>query len=411
MEDRAHHKPAPEDGKPSEGGSWGKTVLQVIPSLYAGGVEQSCLDVARAIDQAGGTAVVASAGGPLVEDLRRAGVRHVELPLDTRNPLIMRVNAQRLIELIRQHGVDLVHARSRTVAWSAKLACQETGLPLVTTVHILYEDDNPLARGFNSVMAHGERVIAISDYVARQLQDEYGIDPHRLRVVPRGIDLGQFAPDRVDADRLAALSRTWHLDEAEPLVFMPARLRRGKGHEVLLTALGRLGDRAFRCQMVGASGRRPTYRRELERWVERSGLAGKVAISDYCSDMPAAYMLSDVVVVPSTAPEAFGRVIVEAQAMGRPVVASAIGALAELVVPGETGWLVPPGDPVALAEALEEALALDAGGRAALAERSIAHAAARFRVDSMTDGVLSVYRELLDDRRGRAPGPPRAAGA
>jgi glycosyltransferase involved in cell wall biosynthesis len=266
-----------------------------------------------------------------------------------------------------------------------------------------------MARGFNAVMAYGERVIAISDYVARQLQEEYGIDPHRLRVVPRGIDLKRFAPAAVDADRLADLSRAWRLEDGEPVIFVPARLRRGKGHEVLLAALGRLGDRDFRCLMVGASGRRPTYRRELERWIERAGLVGRVAISEYCADMPAAYMLSDVVVVPSTAPEAFGRVIVEAQAMGRPVVASDVGALRELVVPGETGWLVPPGDPVALAAALEEALALDATGRMALAQRAMAHAAEHFRVDSMTEGVLSVYRELLDRPRGLAPGAAQSA--
>jgi glycosyltransferase involved in cell wall biosynthesis len=411
MDERAHHKAATGDGKPSEDQSWGKVVLQVIPSLYAGGVEQSCLDVASAVQRAGGTAIVASAGGPLVETLRGHGVRHIELQLDTRNPMMMRVNAQRLVELIRENRVDLVHARSRTVAWSAKVACEELGLPLVTTVHILYEEDNPQARGFNAVMAGGDRVIAISEYVAQQMREDFGLGPDRLRVVPRGIDLNVFSPEQVDPDRLDALSRAWHLAEGEPVVFLPARLRRGKGHEVLLAALGRLGDRPYRCQMVGASGRRPTYRRELDSWVERAGLAGKVAISDYCSDMPAAYLLSDVVVVPSTAPEAFGRVIVEAQAMGRPVVASDVGALRELVVPGETGWLVPPGDPDALAAALTDALALDADHRAALAERAKAHASSRYRVDSMTDGVLAVYRELLDGPQGSAAGPPQAAGA
>ena len=397
MDERAYHKTAPNDDKSPGAAPLGKVVLQVIPSLYAGGVEQSCLDVALAIERAGGTAIVASSGGPLVEDLRRIGVRHVELPLDSRNPLVIRVNVERLAELVRTYQVDLMHARSRTVAWSAHLACERIGIPLVTTVHILYEDDNPLARGFNAVMARGDRVIAISAYVAQQMRDSFGVGSDRLRVVPRGIDLDRFSPATVAPDRLAALARAWHLEDGEPVILMPARLRRGKGHEVLVTALGQLGDRPFRCQLVGASGRRATYRRELERLIERASLSGRVAISDYCADMPAAYMLSDVVVAPSTAPEAFGRVIVEAQAMGRPVVASDVGALRELVRPDETGWLVPPGDPAALARALEAALALDADRRGALAERSMTYAAAHFRVDAMTEAVLAIYRELLDD--------------
>ena len=396
MDEPAQHKTEPGDGKSPGAAPWGKVVLQVIPSLYAGGVEQSCLDVAGAIERAGGTAIVASSGGPLVEDLRRIGVRHVDLPLDSRNPLIIRVNVERLAELVREYHVDLVHARSRTVAWSAHLACERTRVPLVTTVHILYEDDNPLARGFNAVMARGERVIAISGYVAEQMRNSFGVGTDRLRVVPRGIDLGRFSPAKVDPDRLAIVARAWNLEDGDPVILMPARLRRGKGHEVLLTALGHFGDQPFRCQLVGASGRRATYRQDLERWTERAGLSSRVAISDYCADMPAAYMLSDVVVVPSTAPEAFGRVIVEAQAMGRPVVASDIGALRELVRPGETGWLVPPGDPTALAGAIQAALALNPDQRAALAERSMTHAATHFRVDAMTDGVLTIYRELLD---------------
>jgi len=370
-------------------------ILQVLPALVTGGVERGAVDVAAATVAAGWRSIVISAGGPMTHELERSGARHLTLPVDSKYPWTIRRNIDRLVEVIEREGVDLIHARSRAPAWSAWHAAQRARRPFVTTFHGVYNAQNRLKHWYNSVMARGDRVIAISDFIARHVVERYGVDPARVRVIPRGIDLKRFDPAKVTAERLATLARSWRLPDGAPLIMLPGRLTRWKGQTVLIEAVAKLGRRDVCCLLVGSDQGRDSYRAEIEGRVRALGLEGVVRAVDHCRDMPAAFKLADVVVSASTDPEAFGRVMAEAQAMGRPVVASDHGGARETVRPGETGWLVPPGDTDALAGALKQALALDAAARAAMAERAIAHIRARFNVAEMCRATLKVYSELL----------------
>jgi glycosyltransferase involved in cell wall biosynthesis len=215
--------------------------------------------------------------------------------------------------------------------------------------------------------------------------------------VHRGIDFSQFDPARASSERIIKLAGQWRLPDGVPVIMLPGRLTRWKGQTVLIDALAALGRKDVRCLLVGDDQGRQGYRAELERRIGARGLDGVVHIVDDCGDMPAAYMLADVVVSASLDPEAFGRVAVEAQAMGRPTIASDHGAARETLIAGETGWLTPPGDAAALARALGEALTLNAAGRAALAARAIERVRANFSKEVMCAATLAVYRELLDE--------------
>ncbi len=242
-------------------------------------------------------------------------------------------------------------------------------------------------------MASGERVIAISHFVGEHVAARYGVPPERLRVIPRGVDIDRFDPDKVRPERMIALMKAWRLPDGVPLVLLPGRLTRWKGQHVLIDAMARLKRPALHAVILGQGSAR--YRRELEEAVARTGAAGNFRFVDDCADIAAAYMLADVVVSASTSPEGFGRVIVEAQAMGRPVIATAHGGAQETVSPGETGWLVPPGDAEALAAALAQALDQDPAARLAMAKREIAHAREFFSSALMTRRTLAVYEELV----------------
>ena len=368
-------------------------VLQVLPSLVTGGVERGTIEMAQALAAAGWQAVVASAGGPLVRDIERAGGRHVTLPLASKNPLVMCANIGRLADVIQRNTIDIVHARSRAPAWSALWATRRTGRHFVTTFHNAYGAGSRLKHIYNSVMAKGERVIAISEFVETHVARVYGVTPDRLRVVPRGVDFVRFNPERVGAERLVTLARQWQLPDGAPVVMLPGRLTRWKGQPVLIEAIALLGRGDVRCLFVGSGDTR--YRRELEAHAAKLGLGAAVEIVDECRDMPAAYMLADVVVSASTSPEGFGRVVVEAQAMGRPVVATNHGGARETVVPGSTGWLVPPSDPRALADGIAEALSLTAEQRLAHAARAIDHVRRNFDTATMAARTLDVYEEVL----------------
>ena len=387
----------PKEGRPP-------AVLQVIPSLVSGGAERGTIDLAGALATSGWTAYVASSGGPMEYQLARLGVRHLKLPLASKNPLVMRRNAAALIEIVRRHKIDIVHARSRAPAWSAWSASRATGRRFVTTFHNAYDIDLPLKLWYNSVMARGERVIAISQFVGEHVTSVYGVGPDRLRVIPRGVDIAGFDPRRVNGERVCALATRWRVPEDAAVVMLPGRLTRWKGGLDFIEAIARLGRRDLCCLLVGAE-QRPGFRRELEATIERLGLVGMFRIIEDCPDMPAAYMLSDVVVSASTDPEGFGRVITEAQAMGRPVVATDHGGARETILPGVTGWLAPPRDPVALADAITEALRLDAGERAAFARRAVAHVAAHYTREAMCGKTIDVYEELLFPEPATAPAP------
>jgi glycosyltransferase involved in cell wall biosynthesis len=253
-------------------------------------------------------------------------------------------------------------------------------------------------------MAKGDRVIAVSDFISWHLRAHYAADPARIRVVPRGIDLLRFNPDNVHHERWIRLSARWCLPDGVPVVMLPGRLTRWKGHIPLLDALAKLGRKDLRCLFVGKEQGRGGYRKELEDAIMARGLGETVSIRDDCDDMPAAYMLADVVVSASTEPEAFGRVASEAQAMGRPLVATRHGGIPEQVLPGETAYLAQPGEVEDLAKGLSWALSLDMGQRRTLSEKARARAA-MFGSEIMCAGVLSVYDELLrgESKTSRQP--------
>lgn len=379
-------------------------VLQLLPRLETGGVERGTVQIAGAITAAGGTALVSSEGGALEPLLKHAGATHIALPMASKNPWTVWRNADRLVALIVRYGVEVVHARSRAPAWSALAACQRTGAHFVTTFHGTYNFRSELKRRYNAVMTKGELVIANSRFIARHMAEAYRVRPEKVRVIQRGVDLLRFDPAAVAPERLAKLSAQWRLEDGVPLVLLPGRLTRWKGQLLLLEALARLSDLELRCVIVGSDQGRSAYRRELEERIAALGLAGRAFLFDHCEDMAAAYLLADVVVNASVEPEAFGRVIGEAQAMGRPVVAGDHGGAPEQIAPGETGFLFAPGDAAALAEALRRALGLDTAAREALGARAIDNVRANFSLEQMCRKTLAVYDELLG-RDGRRAAP------
>ena len=383
----------------------GRTILQIIPRLDAGGAERTTIDVAAALVRAGARALVASEGGRLASELQAVGGVLAPFPAATKNPFAMALNVPRLARLIAEEGIDLVHARSRAPAWVALGACRKTGRPFVTTYHGAYSGRSALKLRYNSVMARGDIVIANSQFTADAIERVYPFARGRLTVIPRGTDLARFAPTAVERARVMRLREAWGVAPHERVVLLAARLTEWKGQRVLIEAARILKERGVadvRCMLAGDAQGRDAYARDLDARIRRAGLESIVSRVGHCHDMPAALVAASVVAVPSTAPEAFGRSAVEAQAMGTMVVVSDSGAAPETVLAppqapaqARTGWRVPPGDASALADALESALMLGATARDAIALRARAHVEANFSLEQMTEKTLAIYRAAL----------------
>ncbi len=309
------------------------TVLQLLPALESGGVERSTLEIARALVAAGPPSRVASAGGRLVAQLEVEGSEHVALDLGRKRPWVLRHvwTLRRLLSALRP---DIVHARSRLPAWIAQLALR--GLPqpsphFLTTAHGL-NSPSP----YSAIMARGERVICVSGCVRQHLLRHYpDTDPARLRVIPRGIEPGDFPRGlRADPAWRAALAQDWPALDRGRLLLMPGRGTRLKGHAAAITLLAGLVGRGVdaRLWLLGAAeAGRERYLDELRAQAEALGVAQRLTITPARSDVAQAYACSDLVLQLSEKPEAFGRTVIEALAIGRPVLGWAHGGVGELL--------------------------------------------------------------------------------
>jgi glycosyltransferase involved in cell wall biosynthesis len=384
------------------------TILQVVPRLDAGGSELATIEIAQALSRAGASALVATEGGRMADEVGNAGGEIVTFPVASKSPFTILANIGRLTKLIRNRKVDLVHARSRAPAWSALLAARRTGKPFVTTYHGAYGEVGPFKTAYNSVMAKGDRVIANSRYTASVIEARNANAKDRIRVIYRGVDESVFDPAAVDAQAVDALRASWGVPPGTKIVLHAARLTSIKGQRDLIAAAALANaEGALRDAVVILAGDAPgrdAYREELLGLIARHGLGDKVRLVGHCSEMPAAYLASQVAVTTSTVPETFGRTSAEAQAMDCPVIVPDLGALPETIVAqgqgGFTGWLFPPRDIASLASRIGQALGLSAAERAAIGARAREHVAANFTLAQMQGATLAVYDELLGSDLG-----------
>lgn len=382
------------------------TVLQVIPRMRSGGAELGCLQVARALVDAGHVALVASAGGRMVADLEAAGARHIELPLAAKNPLTILANARRLADLVARHRVDILHARSRAPAWSTLLAARRTNTAFVTTYHSEYSERGRIKNLYNSVMARSDTVIAVSHHMAHLIRTRYRTPEACIAIIPRAIDPARFEASLVDAGRLEAVRAGFGAAAGEPIVILAGRITRRKAQDHLVEAMGllaRRGETGFLAVLVGEI-EKADFRDELLARARDLGVVDRLRIPGHEGDMPAAY-LSAAVSLNISEQEGLPRVALESQAMGVPVIVSDTGpgrevALTPPDVPldSATGLRVPYADPAALADALGRILSLPPPQRHAMGARGRAHVLANYTLDKMTSATLAVYRRVLDTR-------------
>ena len=372
-------------------------IVQILPALNRGGVERGTVEVADAIVKNGWKSVVISNGGLLTSQLKRVGATVYEVPVHCKNPFLWGSARRQVKRILQQEGADIVHVRSRAPAWIALPAANSLGIATVSTVHSKFAPANIFKKIYNGKMLKADRVIAISHFVENEIFTHYGKSgvAEKLSVIHRGVDLGMFDPKAVNQQRIIAEADRLGLPDDKSIVMLPARATSWKGHEILIQALAQLPDKDANLMLLGVEDGPPAYAEKLRTMAVRYGLGGRVRIGAGSRDMPAALMLADVVAMPSIKPEPFGRVAIEALAMGRPVVAFRHGGAVESIDEGRTGWLADPLSVDSLAEALQTALSLTPRKRRALAKDARQQMTDQFSKDMMCERTLAVYKSLL----------------
>jgi len=325
--------------------------------------------------------------------LRNGGI-FIDLPVDTKNPFSIYKNKKRLIKLIKKYNVNIIHARSRAPAWSAYWASKVSEIPFITTFHGTYGTENLFKKKYNSVMVKGDYVIAISKFIKMHIKKEYNkVD--NVFVIPRGINENIFSPEKVSAERIISAAKKMKTDEFQKTILMPGRLTSWKGHEIAIRSLSLIKEHNIKLVILGDLQKRFKYKRYLENLVFHLGLNNKVLFLEETRDLPSFMMLADLVISCSTKPEAFGRTILEAQAMGRPVLAFNHGGSVELINENKNGILSPALDIDIFAENILKSLSLSMKDRKKISKESVEKVNSKYLTSMMCKKTISLYKSLI----------------
>ena len=380
------------------------TIVQIVPEMDEGGVEGETLDFAIYLARQGFRSIVISGGGRLVAQLEASGVEHLLWKHIGSKNLHCLPYIPKLRKFLVTQKVDVLHLRSRLPAWIAYLAWKsmdnQQRPALVTSFHGFYS-----VNSYSTIMTKGERVIAVSGVIQSHILENYSIDRSKISLIHGGYDSNVFDPQNVPKQRVEKLKHIWGIERyGGPIIMLPGRLSSWKGQDVFIEALIQIKDIDFLALCVGDIAENSSFTKRLQERISADGLDGKIKLVGHCDDMPAALSMADLVVSASSSqPEAFGKVAIEAMAMAKPIIATSHGGSLETVVDKETGWLVEPSNPKALASILREVIQ-NKDQLPRIGETGKAWVEKHFTAERMCEKTLDLYHQLIDEKKRRALG-------
>ena len=379
-------------------------VLQVIPKLDYGGAETGCYDLAHFLPEQGCKSFIVTSGGVLLKFIKKEKVKVFRLPVQSKNPILILFNAIIISLIILIYNINIIHARSRAPAWSCLIATKITSRKFVTTFHGTYNFSNRFKKFYNSVMVRSHLIIAGSNFIFSHINENYGDfflnRKRKLLVIFRGINANYFNPQKISLSKIEKFSKKNSIDKNKFIILLPGRLTFWKGQKIFIEALKLLSEQnnnqPFEGIIIGGDQGKSVYKKQLIALVERYRLKKIIKFIDHCDEMPVAYKIANLVCSCSSEPEAFGRVSVEAQSMGIPIVASDIGGSAETIVKDKTGFLFKSGDSNALTNAIIMVMQKDYNSLKSIGFEGRKNILKKFDVDKMCHTTFTEYKKLIE---------------
>lgn len=372
------------------------TIAQILPALNTGGVERGVIEISKSLNDNGFKSIVLSSGGHMVPQLRRTGTTHYELNVNTKNPFKWPKIRKQVKLILEKENVDLIHLCSRAPAWIVFPLGRMLDIPVITSVHMRFRKTNFLKKYYNSILTKGNSIIAISKHIEKTILESFPNPTikNKITVVHRGVDLELFNANNIKPARVIAQSKNLNLKDNIPVIMMAARPAMWKGYLELIRALSLVND-TFQCVLIGAENGSQNFQKTLIDKIIKLKLETKVKLSKSSNDIQAALMLSDIVVMPSVTPEPFGRIILEAQALGKIPIAFDHGGASETIIDGKNGFLADPVKVESLAEKISMALSLKPTNREKMSEFSKKAVSKNFSHDKMCKLTLSLYKQCI----------------
>lgn len=373
------------------------SVLQVIPQLDVSGASQGCIDIANYLIENNHNCIVMTHSGIRVEDTKKKGIRVIISPVHSKNPITIFLNIFRLLKIVRKYQIDIIHVRSRAPAWSCFFASKFSGKKFISTFHGTYNFNNIMKKFYNSIMLRTDGTIAISEFIENQIKNQYSITPKYLKVIYRGINTKIFNSNNVNSERIEQLKKQYSLGSDSIKILLPGRLTGWKGHSVLVKAIAQViksVQNKIEVLFVGPD-ENLALKKRLKDQIESLNMTEIFHFIGSSDEMANIYALSDIVISSSTDPEAFGRIAVEAQSMGKFVIASNHGGSVETVIDNETGYLYSPQNHEELADRIIKSIEQHKYSSSNVSEACIKNVKENYTVESMCKETFEFYKTII----------------
>ena len=370
------------------------TIAQILPALNTGGVERGVIEISKALIDNNFKSIVISSGGHMEAQLRRTGGTHYKLDVNSKNPFRWHKIRKELKIILKNENVDLLHLCSRAPAWIAFPLGKTLKIPVITSVHMRFRKTNFFKKIYNSILIKGDLIIAISKHIEICIKNTFPKVSHKIKVVHRGVDLKLFDSLNINPARIIAQAKLIGLKDNVPVIIMASRPALWKGYSILIKALSKV-NKNFQCILIGAADGDKKFKDLLINKIIKYNLETKVKLVQSSKDIQAAMILADLIVMPSISPEPFGRIIVEAQALGKIPIAFDHGGASETIIDGKTGFLAKALSAESLAEKILLALSMKSAKRESMGNYSKKFVSKNFSHNKMCKLTLSIYKQCI----------------
>ena len=374
------------------------TIAQILPALNNGGVERGVVEISKALVDNNFRSIVISSGGYMVPQIIRNGGIHYELDVHTKNPLKWSKIRSELKSVLEGENVDLIHFCSRVPAWIGLPLGAILNIPIITSVHMRFRKSNIFKKYYNSILTKGNFIIAISKHIERSVKNSFPNVSGKIKVIHRGVDLDLFNPNNINSARIISQSKHLNLKDNVPVIIMAARPAMWKGYQVLIKALSKVKHN-FQCVFIGAGDGNQKFQNILIKKIIQSKLETKIKLIGSTRDIQAAMILGDLIIMPSLTPEPFGRIVLEAQALGKIPIAFDHGGASETIIDGKTGFLAEPFNVESLSEKISFALSLKPQKREKIGEFAKKFVSKNYSHHRMCNLTISLYKQTIAEHK------------
>ena len=374
------------------------TIAQILPALNNGGVERGVVEISKALVDNNFRSIVISSGGYMVPQIIRNGGIHYELDVQTKNPLKWPKIRSELKSVLEGENVDLIHFCSRAPAWIGVPLGAILDIPIITSVHMRFRKSNVFKKYYNSILTKGNFIIAISKHIEKSIKNSFPMVSGKIKVIHRGVDLDLFNPNNINPARIISQSKHLNLKDNVPVIIMAARPAMWKGYQVLIKALSKVKHN-FQCVFIGAGDGNQKFQNILIKKIIQSKLETKIKLIGSTRDIQAAMILGDLIIMPSLTPEPFGRIVLEAQALGKIPIAFDHGGASETIIDGKTGFLAEPFNVESLSEKISFALSLKPQKREKIGEFAKKIVSKNYSHHRMCNLTISLYKQTIAEHK------------